>query len=72
MYGGERPKHRPALLAESLAPYSLKEFDPMDSSDLFSHPIVHEAVHKSDSSTDAVAAPVFSDSDQSTSKQHHQ
>ncbi len=43
----------------------------MDSSDLFSHPIVHEAVRTNDSATDAVQAPVFSDSDQSTNGQHH-
>ena len=39
----------------------------MDSSDLFSHPIVHEAVQTSDNSSDAVQSPVFSDSDQKTS-----
>jgi hypothetical protein len=39
----------------------------MDSSNLFSHPIVHET-HTSDISNDAVQSPVFSDSDQKTSE----
>ena len=38
----------------------------MDSSNLFSHPIVHETP-TSDSSNEAVQSPVFSDSDQETS-----
>ncbi len=33
----------------------------MDSSDLFSHPTKHEAVRKSDSSSDPVQLPAFSD-----------
>jgi hypothetical protein len=40
----------------------------MDSSELFSHPIVHEAVRKDDASSDSVAAPVFSDAEPSTGK----
>jgi hypothetical protein len=41
----------------------------MDSSDLFSHPIVHEAVRKSDASSETVA-PVFSDSHPPSSEPH--
>jgi hypothetical protein len=38
----------------------------MDSSGLFSHPIVHEAVRKSDTATDPVTSPVFSDAEHSS------
>jgi hypothetical protein len=43
----------------------------MDSSNLFSHPVKHETVHKSEDSSDEVQSPAFSDANPPSSEPRH-